>query len=377
MLRQRNEPRADWQKTVESQGMHYHTLDGVPYWDESAYYQFTASEIDTLEAATYALDKMCLDAVDHVIESDLLDRFLIPAEYHDFIRRSWEHDEHTIYGRFDLAFDGQFEPKLLEYNADTPTALLEAAVVQWFWLQNCFPRAQQFNSIHDRLLEVFRTLHDERNERFYFTAVAGCVEDYMTVNYLRDVAIQAGFDTAYLHVEDIGWNPRRNAFTDRQENTIGCCFKLYPWEWMQREQFGPYLLKAACRWFEPPWKALLSNKAILPVLWKLNPESPYLLETSWEPLPDGNYVKKPILGREGANIQIFEHGKLFLETEGPYDGPAVYQEIWPLPRFEHKFFPVVGSWIVNGWACGIGIREDESLITGNLSRFVPHLFAPA
>jgi glutathionylspermidine synthase len=29
---------------------------------------------------------------------------------------------------------------------------------------------------------------------------------------------------------------------------------------------------------------------------------------------------------------------------------------------------------VNGHACGIGIREDQSPITGNLSRFVPHLF---
>jgi glutathionylspermidine synthase len=106
----------------------------------------------------------------------------------------------------------------------------------------------------------------------------------------------------------------------------------------------------------------------------LYPASPYLLETSLEPPAGGDYVKKPILGREGANIQIFEHGKLFLETPGPYDGPAVYQAIRPLPRFDGKYFPVVGSWIVNGWACGIGIREDENLITGNLSRFVPHVF---
>ena len=58
MLRHRIEPRPNWQQTVESQGMLYHSLDNVPYWDESAYYQFTESEIDTLEAATYALDQM-------------------------------------------------------------------------------------------------------------------------------------------------------------------------------------------------------------------------------------------------------------------------------------------------------------------------------
>jgi glutathionylspermidine synthase len=374
MLRHRIEPRPNWQQTVESQGMLYHSLDNVPYWDESAYYQFTESEIDTLEAATYALDQMCLAAVAHVIDHDDFDRFLIPDAYRDFIRRSWECDEHTIYGRFDLAFDGTFQPKLLEYNADTPTALLEAAVVQWFWLKDCFPQAQQFNCIHDRLLEIFQTLRKETAERFYFAALAGYVEDYMTVNYLRDVAIQAGFATAYLDIEQIGYQQQRGVFTDLGENPIRLCFKLYPWEWMQHDEFGPHLIKAACRWFEPPWKALLSNKAILAVLWELYPNNPYLLETALEPLPGGNYVKKPILGREGANIQIFEHGRLAMETAGPYDGPAVYQELWPLPSFEQKYFVVIGSWIVNGWSCGIGIREDESRITGNLSRFLPHLY---
>lgn len=374
MLRHPSEPRPNWQQLVESQGLYYHSLDGVPYWDESAYYQFTTTEIDKLEAATYALDEMCLAAVQYVLDQDLFEQFLIPPEYRDFIRQSWDQDEHTLYGRFDLAFDGTFEPKLLEYNADTPTALLEAAVIQWFWLQDRGRDEQQFNSIHERLLEAFQSLRRETAERFYFAAIADCLEDYMTVNYLRDVAIQAGFDTAYLDVESIGWNAARRVFTDTEENALQTCFKLYPWEWMQREQFGPFLLQTKCRWLEPPWKALLSNKAILPVLWELNPRNPYLLEAAFEPLVRGTYVKKPILGREGANVQLFQHGKLLVETDGPYDGPAVYQEVFPLPRFEKKYYPVIGSWIVNGWACGIGIREDENPITGNLSRFVPHVF---
>ena len=221
-------------------------------------------------------------------EHDLFDRFLIPVEYRDFIRRSWERDEHTIYGRFDLAFDGATPPKLLEYNADTPTALLEAAVIQWFWLKDRLPDAQQFNCIHERLLEVFQAIRKETAERFYFSAMAGCLEDYMTVNYLRDVAMQAGFDTEYLDVEQIGWHAGRGVFTDLRENPIGWCFKLYPWEWMQREAFGPHLLRAPCRWFEPPWKALLSNKAILAVLWELYPR---------QPVPAGNRAGAAPRGR--------------------------------------------------------------------------------
>jgi glutathionylspermidine synthase len=312
--------------------------------------------------------------VQHVIDNDRFEEFLIPKEFRQYIRDSWEHDEHTIYGRFDFSYDGQSPPKLFEYNADTPTALLEAAVIQWYWLKDVCPFASQFNSIHERLIEVWQAIRAETSERMYFASVADAVEDYMNVNYLRDTAMQAGFDTDYIAMKDIGWDSRRRVFTDLQEREIGYCFKLYPWEWMQREEFGPNLLENSCRWLEPPWKALLSNKAILPILWELFPDSPYLLETRFEPLADGNYVQKPILSREGANIQIFDRGKLFLKTDGPYDGPSVYQETRPLPRFDDRYFALIGSWIVNGWACGIGIREDENLITGNLSRFVPHKF---
>jgi glutathionylspermidine synthase len=367
------EPRINWQATVESQGMSYHTADGVPYWDESVYYEFSSGEIDEIETATYALNDLCLKAVQHVIDHDRFDAFLIPREYRQFIRDSWDRDELTIYGRFDLAYDGQSPPKLLEYNADTPTSLLEAAVIQWYWLQDIFPRYMQFNSIHERLLEAWQAARNQVSGRLYFASLADATEDFMNVSYLRDVAIQAGFDTAHINVEDIGWDPARRVFTDLDEQPIQNCFKLYPWEWMQREEFGPHLLENTCRWWEPPWKAVLSNKAILPILWELFPDSPHLLESRFEPLSDGNYVQKPILGREGANVQIFEQGKLFLKTDGPYDGPAIYQDICPLPRFENKYFACIGSWIVNGWACGMGIREDENLVTGNLSRFVPHV----
>ena len=373
MQRHTTDVRPGWQQTVESQGMYYHTVDGVPYWDESVYYEFTPQEVDTLEAATYELNRICLEAVQHVIDENRFDQFLIPREFRQYIRDSWEDDEHTIYGRFDLVYDGSYEPKMLEYNADTPTGLLEAAVGQWFWLNDKFPDRNQFNSIHERLIEAWKAVKTQRAGIMYFAALAGHVEDYMNVNYLRDTATQAGWETAYIDVENLGWHPQRRVFTDLDENEVTNCFKLYPWEWMQREQFGPMVLERTVNWLEAPWKAILSNKAILPVLWELFTDHPNLLRTTFDPPADGNYVKKPIFSREGANIQIFEHGKLYLKTEGPYDGEGIYQQIWELPNFDGKH-PCIGSWIINGWACGIGIREDDSIITGNLSRFVPHVY---
>ncbi len=371
------QPREKWQTIVESQGFHFHTAEGDdgeprPCWDESAYYAFTSAQVDLLEKASYTLNDLTLKAVEHVIAHDLFDRFQIPPPFRPFVRTSWERDEHTVYGRFDFSYDGQSPPQLLEYNADTPTALLEAAVVQWHWLKDRFPDLDQFNSIHERLIEAWSGLKEARPDRWYFTSLRDHIEDFITVNYLRDTAIQAGLETEYIAIEDIGWNGRQRMFVDGADRPIRHAFKLYPWEWLIRERFGPDLLGRYTDWMEPAWKMLLSNKAILTVLWELFPDCPYLLRTQWEPFGD-NYVRKPIFGREGENVTLVQGGQCVEQTEGFYaKSPVVYQELHPLPCLGGHY-PVVGSWMVNGYACGVGVREDDSPVTRNTSRFVPHL----
>jgi glutathionylspermidine synthase len=385
MLRMETPPRFEWTKVVESQGLLFHSIDGEPYWDETAYYLFEAREIDEIEAASYRLNEMCLAAAGHMIENGRLGELGIPAPFHEFVARSWEHDEHTIYGRFDLAYDGTGPPRLLEFNADTPTALLEAAVIQWFWFRDLMApggaiendRADepfdQFNSVHEQLIEAWRRVRREVDGRVVFATIREALEDVMTVTYLRDTATQAGLKTEFLAVKDIGWHAGRRVFTDLRERAVDIIFKLYPWEWMLREPFSRFLTLAPTRWLEPPWKMVLSNKAILPVLYDLFPESPFLLHAGFEPIGE-SYVSKPIFSREGSNIAIVQDGQTIAETGGDYaDGPRVYQEFHPLPAFDDRY-PVVGSWMVNGHACGVGIREDDGLITRNTSRFVPHIF---
>lgn len=194
----------------------------------------------------------------------------------------------------------------------------------------------------------------------------------MTTNYLRDTAIQAGLKTQYIEIDAIGWNARQQAFVDERERPMATIFKLYPWEWMVREKFGRYLLQNSARWLEAPWKMLLSNKALLVVLWELFPNHPLLLPAFFEP-SFANYVRKPILGREGANTQIVMSGAVLQETSGGYGAPWVYQQYHTLPEFNGNY-PVIGSWMINGHACGIGIREESNRITTNKSRFVPHVF---
>ena len=367
---------------MESQGLSFHSTDAGPYWDESCYYLFSRRQVETLERATYALNELCLKAVEHLLNDRpelLTTRFLIPEPLVDLCRRSWERDEITIYGRFDLAYDGKSAPKMLEYNADTPTALLEAAVIQWYWMKDVHPKLDQFNSLHEKLIEAWQRWKSESaigSDPVTFLAINTSDEDAMTVMYLRDTAPQAKLACQQFDIAELAWNAGRSEFVDKARNPVRACFKLYPWEWMIREPFAAHLGTAFDKtyWLEPMWKMILSNKAILPVLWELFPGHVNLLPAAFERL-GWDCVRKPIFGREGRGVMIVPAAKPEPPYVPPdkYAGPPVYQSFAPLPTFDGNY-PVIGSWMVNGHACGIGIREDRTRITGNTSRFVPHVF---
>lgn len=366
-------PRHDWQRQLEAVGMNYHTPNGETYWDESACYRFSASQIDILDDATAALHSLCLQAVETIISRRLFNKLRIPDWAISYIVDSWEQREPSVYGRFDLAWDGQGAPKLLEYNADTPTALLEAGVAQWFWLRDRFPDADQFNSIHEKLI-AFWQRYRQNQPNLHFACVAESDEDLGNLEYLCDTAIQAGLASYWLAIEQIGWEPSAQRFVDLRNQPIRALFKLYPWEWLLQDEFGRYLPQAGISILEPPWKLLLSNKGILPILWELFEDHPNLLPASFADQPlQGDYVRKPLYSREGANIEI-RRGCSTIETGGSYGSEGyIYQRHVQLPNFAGNF-PVIGSWIIADQPAGIGIREDKTEITGNNSRFIPHYF---
>ncbi len=75
-----------------------------------------------------------------------------------------------LYGRFDFAYDGR-NIKMLEYNADTPTGLLEASVAQWLWIEQVsgIANRDQFNSIHEDLIKRWKTILP-RDSHVHFAA---------------------------------------------------------------------------------------------------------------------------------------------------------------------------------------------------------------
>jgi glutathionylspermidine synthase len=382
MQRIASEERSDWRARAEEIGFNFHTIDGERYWDERAYYVFTLKEIESdLEAPTAELEKMCRELVARVVaDEQLMRRLAIPVPFWNWIARSWKQSEPSLYGRFDLRYGGNGPAKLLEYNADTPTAVLETGVFQWMWLEQAIERkvlpadADQFNSLHERLIQGWKEIGQSRP--LHLTAMMDNPEDAGSVAYLEDCAHQAGLTTTVLPIEDIGKN-MAGQFIDDDNRLIELLFKLYPWEWMMREAFGASLPGSTTQFIEPPWKAVLSNKGILPLLWEMFPNHPNLLPAYFDDDPvsatlGASYARKPLYSREGANIELLTDGRSLDKDDGPYGAEGfVRQAIAPLPRFDGNY-AVLGSWFAAGAPCGLSVREDVSAITKNTSRFLPH-----
>ena len=225
--------------------------------------------------------------------------------------------------------------------------------------------------------EVDRALEGKRaeGETVHFACIRDHLEDFATTVYMEDTAMQGGLRTRRLFMDEIGWNGAR--FVDLANRPITHLFKLYPWEWLVRERFSPHLLGEPWRLVEPAWKMVLSNKAILPLLWRMFPGHPNLLPAYTTPESlGGNYVKKPALGREGANITAVARGRPVADHQGRTTGRRGISSTSTVCRRRTwaDSIPVIGSWIARDEAAGIGIRESKEAVTQNTSRFVPHYF---
>lgn len=385
MIRIPTSPRPHWQSKAREFGFKFHTMYGQPYWDESAYYQFTLQQIEAqIEAPTEAIHQMCLAAVDKVVQSEYwLKKFSIPEPYWQTLFNSWQAHQPSLYSRLDLVFHKDHPVKLLENNADTPTSLYESGFWQWLWLEdmvdagNISKGADQFNSIQEKLIaQLTRIQQYYQMPDMHFSCCQDTEEDRGTVQYLQDCATAANIQNAFCYIEDIGLADT-GYFTDLKDNPISLMFKLYPWEFMFREEFGDCLAESPTQWIEPPWKAILSNKALLPLLWQMYPGHPNLLPAWFEDdlaqATEHKLVRKPLFSREGSNISVIENGIETLSVDGPYGEEGfIYQSWYPIPKFGANH-TLIGSWLIDDKAAGISIREDLSPITQDLSRYLPHI----
>ncbi len=375
--------RPDLARVAAEHEFEFNDGDGIPYWDETAYYRFTWREIEEdLKGPAEEIERLCFEVVERATNDEtVLRRLGIAEPYWDYVAESWRNQERNLYGRMDLSYDGKSAAKLLEYNADTPTALYESSIFQWVWLEQAasaglIPEGcDQFNDLHESLVQAFSNSGIEG--LLHLSCVQDIEDDKGTLDYLEECAEEADLETCFVSMEDIGLDAEER-FTDLDDRVITTLFKLYPWEWIMDEAFGRHVPASGARLIEPPWKAVLSNKGLLPLLWEMFEGHPNLLPAYFEGDAGaaelgGTYVRKPLWSRQGANIEIVRDGTTQTERDGPYgDQGHVVQAFHPLPEMAENY-PLIGCWLVASRAVGLCIREDRTLVTGKEANFVPHV----
>jgi glutathionylspermidine synthase len=414
-------PRPSWRTQVLSDGLVFlNSIDEnnklVEYWREGPHYTLTQQDYAWSYEAAETLWPMCIKAGDTVLKyPELIRSFGIPEWAVPEIKRSWDKDQLSVYGRFDFRFGGECElsehdpslrtPKLLEFNADTPTSLLESAVVQWNWFEQAKHAGKdQWNRIYEALKEAWRrqveiyeraTGRTVRVIHFAHSAEDKSGEDYLNTVCMAAAAEEAGYKVKVFYIDKLQKSVSDDNgsfyYLDNEGEYIEILFKLYPWEWMTfiQEEGGfkiSPLLPNGTTWVEPPYKMLWSNKGLLPVLWELYKDDPirrkfllpaYFTGKKQHDMP--NFVRKPLLGREGANVTVYQNGEPMFNTDGRYGEEGfVDQELALLPNFRSPYshednYALMGVWMIDGEPEGMGIRESSGPITNNTSFFVPHV----
>ena len=376
---------------LEELGFTWHTdSDGSKYVSDELV-EISSAEAEVYYTAANEIYDMYVEAAEYVIENDLFFDLGIPFNLVDIIKKSWENDVHWhIYGRFDLAggVDGE-EIKLIEFNADTPTGLFETALLQWALLKhNDMNEEKQFNNVYEGISENFKrviTLFDETSEfdsrydgwKILFSSISENPEEEATTRLLQQMATDAGFNTSFEYLENTHFD--ENGIYDADENEYEYWFKLYPWEDIAHDE--PELATTLTNIMQnqkaiilnPEYTLLFQSKGMLKILCDLFPDSPYLLQTSYEPLDGVKQVEKTVFGREGANTKIINaDGNIAEQTDGPYDNyKKVYQEYVEFPKDAKGNKYQAGVFFAYE-ACGMSFRKGSEIMD-NMSKFVGHV----
>lgn len=375
--------------------------------DAEQYLYFSLSETaqKELKRATNELHALFMHATDYVLQDDaLLEKFNLPRALWPKIHASWDNRRHhMITGRFDFAVSAR-GVKVYEYNADSASCYMEAGKVQGLWAQHFGCRqgvdaaAQLGEALVDAWAEsavddVLHIMQDNNQEENYHAL------------YMKSAMEKAGIRCKVIKgVAGLQWH-ENGEILDAEGIPIKWVWKTWAWETAldqiraecedDEEKLRNYsrfnvkpgemrtepprlvdvLLRKEVMVFEPLWTLIPSNKAILPVLWLLFPRHPYLLESHFElndTLRANGYVSKPIAGRCGDNISLFDRdNSLLAGTDGRFDHQNhIYQQLWKLPQVGDYRLQVC-SFSVDGVYAGACVRADPSLVITTDSDVIP------
>ncbi len=363
------------------------------------YFRLSETAEQELRRATNELHLMFLHATQAVLQDDaLLARFNIPRALWPRLKTSWVNRRgQMITGRLDFCVSDR-GIKVYEYNADSASCHMEAGRVQGKWARH-FGVTEGEDAgaeIAGALVSAWEaagvggTLHimqDVDSEETYHA------------QFMKTAAESAGIPCKVIKgLGGLSWNENAEII-DPDGTPICCVWKTWAWETAldqlraecededcrpvlraavdtrQAPRLMDVLLRSEIKVFEPFWTLIPSNKAILPILWQIFPDHPYLLNTQFDLTEDFNqrgYVSKPIAGRCGLNISLFDRNdNLLKETAGRFeDQDQVYQELWKLPAID-GYRTQVCTFTVQGKYAGSCLRVDKSLVITSKSDVLP------
>jgi len=370
--------------------MHGHKLASGDA-DQFKFLCISDTAAEELKDATTELHALFMHATDYVLRDDtLLERFNIPRSLWPKIHQSWNNRRNQmITGRFDFSLSER-GLKVYEYNCDSASCHMEAGKVQGKW-------AQHFGCRVGR--DAGAILHYELKEAWMNRRIDGVIhimqdrdsEETYHALFMQEAMEAAGLETKIIHgVTGLSWDEEGNVL-DPDGLRIRWVWKTWAWETAldqirlecdddeeklrnytpgQRHSGAPRLVDVLLRKdvmvYEPLWTLIPSNKAILPILWQLFPNHPYLLNSSYElsdELRRGGYVVKPIVGRCGSNISIFDADEHLIEaTDGQFERRSqMYQELFRLPLIDGRHIQM-STFTAGGSFAGAGVRLSSNMV---------------
>ena len=359
--------------------------------DNGKYLCISESALAELKRATRELHSLFMLATEHVLRNDrLFERFNIPRSIWPKIRQSWSNRRNEmITGRFDFALSER-GLKVYEYNCDSASCHLECGKIQGKWAEHfgCSDGFDAGRNLHERLIQAWKKA--EVNGVMHIMHDKDLEETYHAL-YMQQIAEAAGIRTKVLRgLSGLTWDNDSN-IRDADGVPIKWVWKTWAWETALdqiREECehdeqalcnyrpgqahnGPprlvdVLLRKDVMVFEPLWTLIPSNKAILPVLSRLCPNHPYLLNSAFElrdSLRRSGYAVKPIVGRGGSNISLVDrHSNVIAETGGKFERhDQVFQEIWKLPDIAGLNVQLV-TFSAGGAYGGASARADRTVV---------------
>ncbi|MED1203414.1 glutathionylspermidine synthase family protein [Heyndrickxia acidicola] len=363
-------------------------------------YKMGRKQWNDIQEATKKIGHIVNKAYHEIFSSETLkSRLGIPAEAWDTLSILSRY--FSYFSRLDLVVN-HGDIKLIEVNSDTPTGYLETSTANRIICED--QGYSSPNHLESAIFKAWRKIEYEyqitSQDTVYFTSYGWHDEDRETVLFnMRNSGLAR---TRYIPLEEIIVS--ETGIYDGDGERIDYLYRLYPLEYLPDDKdpngknIGNLLLdhiaNGRVKIINPPSAFMMQSKAVMGIIWELasqegifteaekNDIQQYFLPTffSNEPFRGLNlpYVEKPIFGREGGGVVIFDRMRKVVDEDPEHwysEWPKIYQEYKEMPDYTLDTWTgpytgklLVGSFLIGGEPSGLFLRVGEK-ITGNLSMF--------